>query len=86
MLNRKWHLIERGYKIRITRHLFLSRLKEVAVDNWALFYTFSSLVSEKPRARNDLFFFLVPKKTFEEVASNIQVIRYFILRSKNEFQ
>ena len=28
-------------------------LKDVGVDNWALFYTFSSEVSEKPGFRNN---------------------------------
>jgi hypothetical protein len=49
-------------------------LKKVAVDNWALFYIFSSEVSEKPRIRNDLFFFHVPRTTLEEVVGTIQVI------------
>ena len=31
-------------------------LKDVGVDNWALFYTFSSEVSEKPGFRNNYFF------------------------------
>jgi hypothetical protein len=31
--------------------------KDVGDDNWALFYTFSSEVSEKPGFKNDLFIF-----------------------------
>jgi hypothetical protein len=49
-------------------------LQHVGDDNWALFCTFSSEVSEKPTFRNDLFIFQVRSTTFKEVASTIQGI------------
>ena len=36
--------------------LVIMLIKDVADDNWALFYTFSSEVSEKYGFRNNLFF------------------------------
>ena len=48
-------------------------VKGVGVDNWALFYTFSSEVSEKPGFRNN-FFFQIRSTTLKEGASTIQSI------------
>ena len=49
-------------------------LKDVGDDNWALFYTFSSKVSEKPGFRNNYFFFQIRSTTLKEGASTIQSI------------
>jgi hypothetical protein len=42
---------------------FVLRLKDVGDDNWALFHTFSSEVSEKPGFRNNKFFFQIRSST-----------------------
>ena len=54
--------------------LFFIYLKDVGDDNWALFYTFSSEVSEKPGFRNNYFFPQIRSTTLKEGASTIQSI------------
>ena len=79
-----------GYSIiknKFSPYCILFTLKGVGVDNWALFYTFSSEVSRKPGsqvlASEIIIFFQLRSTTLTEVASTIQRIRYSNLRSKN---